>query len=170
MPGIRVPHPTWRTLFLSAGMLALTACGSLRFLPGGCSSGRTGYSQRTTPPAAYVERLDGVPGVVTGDVRDATTGGALRGASVRMEPGGYRATTDSSGTFRFDGIGAGRKTVSARRYTHISQSAVVQVEVDQGAGIAFQLVSDRCDDSISPFSEQVRKPTTVPRSAPPRIP
>jgi hypothetical protein len=169
MSGHRVPCSSWRNLTLAAGMLALVACRTVQVNPSGCRAGPTG-SVRRASPAAYVQRTDGRPGVISGDVRDDVTGAALRGASVQMQPGGWQATTDSSGAFRFDAVGVGPLTVSAGRYDHAGQSVRVLLDAGTGVDIAFQLASNRCDGSVGTGELPVRKPGLEPRIPPPRIP
>ncbi len=152
-----------------AMLLAGTGCGSLHLSSGNCSSTYANSSRRVGPPA-YIQRIDSVPGVVTGNVRDASTGAALGGATVELRPGRYETSSDSSGAFRFVGVGIGPKTVSARRSDYVGQSAVVHVEGGAGVDIAFQLAYDRCDRMGTPVDAIVRKPGVIPRSAPPRIP
>ena len=159
----------WRTVSAVALVVACTACAALHVDPGTCASGITSRGQRSSLPAR-VERMDSLPGVVMGMVRDATTGEALGGATVDLRPGGYRTTSDSAGTFRFDVVGVGSKAVSARRYDYTSQSVYVRPEMGAGVDIDFQLVSARCDLDQSPLDVKVRKPGLIPRGAPPRIP
>ena len=169
MSANRVPRSMWRTLTLAVGVLALVSCRMVHLNPSGCSAGLTGSALRDGP-AAYLQRTDGRPGVISGDVRDDITGEALRSASVRLRPGGYHTTTDSSGAFRFDAVGVGSLTVSVSRYDHVGQSARVLLDAGTGVDIAFQLASNRCDGTVGPGDLQVRKPRLDPRIAPPRIP
>lgn len=154
---------------LVAGVLALSACRTVHLNPSGCRAGLSGAVQRGSP-AAYVQRADGLSGVISGDVRDDVTGEALRSASVQVQPGGYQTTTDSAGVFRFDAVGAGSLRVSASRYDHVGQSVMVLLEAGSGADIAFQLASNRCDGGVGAGDLQVRKPRLDPRHPPPRIP
>lgn len=154
---------------LVAGVLALSSCRTVHLNPSGCRAGLTDSAQRASP-AAYVQHTDGLPGVISGDVRDDVTGEALRSASVQMQPGGYHTTTDSSGVFRFDAVGVGSLRVSASRYDHVGQSVMVLVEAGSGADIAFQLASNRCDRGVGAGDLQVRKPGLAPRHPPPRMP
>ncbi len=78
-------------------------------------------------------------GTITGTIRDAETGDALIGASVRVEGTALGAATDIDGHFRIAGVRAGAHALMAT-YVGYTPMAVTDVPVIAGQTLALSFV------------------------------
>ncbi|WP_019988854.1 carboxypeptidase regulatory-like domain-containing protein [Rudanella lutea] len=105
---------------------------------------------------------------VRGQVLVSTTRQPVRGALVRISPGGRITETDSTGNFRFDSVLAGRYTVSAAKEPFRTEVATVEADVQLVSQITLLLVEDRTQNkaptppaSVTPTSGTANVPTTL---------
>ncbi|WP_266369042.1 carboxypeptidase-like regulatory domain-containing protein [Tellurirhabdus rosea] len=80
---------------------------------------------------------------VRGKVQFDQTRLPAKGVSVRLSPTGRTVETDSTGTFRFDTIAAGRYTVQASLPGYSTEFITVEVEAERVAVITLNLKTDR---------------------------
>lgn len=149
--------------------VALAACRVVGVRAGGTGASCAATATATTP-AAYATVVAGADHMISGEVRDALTGKALRGVTVELRQGTYKDVTDSTGSFRFTGISNGTWNITARRYDYASQSALVKLDPGTGANVSFELLSLRCDGGNSTPVDHSGKPRPVPSRPPTRVP
>jgi hypothetical protein len=105
--------------------------------------------------------LAGLPGTVTGHVTERVAGTPLTGAHVRLAAGveTYAATTDASGSFRFDSVSPGRYLVEVQRIAYESVHDTITVAPAKPLSFDGVLVPAVLDGPCSGFmSVRVRKP------------
>lgn len=76
---------------------------------------------------------------LTGFVRDATSGVALQGARVVVEPSNLQALTDAQGRYAISAIPPGDVTVVATREAYVSASSARRLTAGESGSLAFAL-------------------------------
>ena len=101
----------------------------------GCFEGAP-HSNPLDPRSDNFENAGSVTGTVT-QLYPPFSG--LSGVELRLSPGDYLTTSDGAGRFDFLGVEEGRYTISAELDGFIAEEQVVDVEINQQAGVIFRM-------------------------------